>query len=121
MQDLPVNLFKRCLMASDKQLMVHIQSKKEEQEEGKQTDLDMLMTLADNKCKTLKAEGTWNAPSPEEDKILALGVQVSKLKKQAKKGRHQTPQNLKDRKGGSVPKTLGKRELFPDWFTHRCA
>ena len=41
------------------------------------------MKLANNKFKLLKERGTWNAPSEEEEKILALQVEINNLKKKA--------------------------------------
>ncbi len=37
------------------------------------------MLLADNKFKTFHQAQMWNAPSPEEEKILALETQIQKL------------------------------------------
>jgi len=34
------------------------------------------MLQASNKYKTMVQTGTWNAPSPEEEKILALESQI---------------------------------------------
>ena len=39
------------------------------------------MGLANKKYKTLKIKGTWNAPSQEEEKILALKTEIEKLKR----------------------------------------
>jgi len=38
------------------------------------------MKYADEKYKTLLQKGTWNAPDANEEKILALQVEINKLK-----------------------------------------
>jgi len=43
---------------------------------------ETLMNLANEKIKSMKKEGTWNAPSKEEEQILAL---EAKLKANIKK------------------------------------
>ena len=47
-------------------------------EDGTDIQPIALMSLADNKYKTLKVKGTWNAPSQEEEKILALKTEIDK-------------------------------------------
>ncbi len=47
------------------------------------------MLLANNKFKMFRQAKTWNAPSPEEEKILALETQIQKLQKEKKKPKQQ--------------------------------
>ena len=80
-EDLLSNLFKGYLAASDKVFVKYIGHKMEKYEEGENTEPDKLMQLADNKYRLMKEKGTWNAPSEEEEKILALQAEVQLLKK----------------------------------------
>jgi hypothetical protein len=76
-QDLLTNLFKGYLSASDKVFVYYIGCRKlKKYEEGDPTTADGLMEQADNKFKLLKVHNKWNAPSQEEEKILALEARV---------------------------------------------
>ena len=46
----------------------------------------------DNKFKILKQEDKWNAPSPKEEKILALLAKTEKFTKANKKGKENKKQ-----------------------------
>jgi hypothetical protein len=75
------------VLCSDKEFVNYIKRKYETYEEGTDIDPDDLMKLADMKYKILKEAGKWNAPSPGEEKILALEAQIKGLKRQPKKRR----------------------------------
>jgi hypothetical protein len=82
--DLLINLFKGYLCASDKTFVAYIQRKQEKYEDEEQEEEltpPVLMNAANTKYKILKEKGVWNAPSEEEEKILALEAKVSKLEK----------------------------------------
>ena len=68
-------MFKGYLACLDKEFIAYIRRKQENYEEGNE------MGLAGTKFKIPKEKGTWNAPPPEEEKILALEGQVKSLKK----------------------------------------
>ena len=85
MNDLLTNLFKGYATATDKTFVAYILRKKEEYEDGSNMTPDQLMQLADNKFKNLLQEGLWDAPSLEEEKIVALEAKVKQLTKAAKK------------------------------------
>ena len=80
-QDLLSNLFKGYKAASDKSFVAYINKKEEDYDEGTDIEPALLMTLAVNKFKILKQRDVWNAPSMDEEKILALEVEINKLKK----------------------------------------
>ena len=67
-------------MTSDTTFTSYIERKQEEYEDGTNIKHTALVSLADKKYKTLKIKGTWNAPSQEEEKILALKTEIEKLK-----------------------------------------
>jgi hypothetical protein len=102
-QDLLANLFKAYKSVKDRDFITYIKKKEDEYEEGQDVDVDMLMLQASNKYKTMIQTGTWNAPSPEEEKILALETQLERLKK-----KKETP--FKDKKGGRDGKKGGKKK-----------
>ncbi len=77
--NLLTNLFKAYKAISDREFVSYSCKKEDEYEEGAEINIDALMLLADNKFKTFKQANTWNAPSPEEEKILALETQIQKL------------------------------------------
>jgi hypothetical protein len=75
-QDLLTNLFKGYQAASDKIFVNYIGRKLERYKEGEDISADELMRLGDNKFKLLTKGGLWNAPSQEEEKILALQAKI---------------------------------------------
>jgi len=83
--DLLANCFKAYKSVKDCDFTTYIKKKEDEYEEGQDVNINMLMLQASNKYKTMFQNQTWNAPSPEEEKILALESQIQKLKKQKKK------------------------------------
>eukprot|EP00978_Attheya_sp_CCMP212_P039051 scaffold199403_cov49-Attheya_sp.AAC.1 len=74
--DLLSNLFKGYLAASDKVFVLYMTRKQEEYKEGKAYNPELIMSLANTKYKTLKQKGEWNAPTAEEEKILALEAEM---------------------------------------------
>jgi len=86
-QDLLANLFKAYKAVTDREFVTYIHKKEDKYEEGVNIDTDTLMLQADNKFKTMFQ--AWNAPSPEEEKILALETQIQKLQKEKKKPKQQ--------------------------------
>ena len=97
--DLLANLFKAYKTISDCEFVSYIHKKEDEYEEGAEINPDALMLLADNKFKTFRQAETWNAPSPEEEKILALETQIQKLQKEKKKPKQQEGKKGMDKDG----------------------
>ena len=113
MQDLLANLFKGYQAASDKVFVSYIGRKLEKYEEGEDITSETLMQLGDNKYKLLKEGGLWNAPSDEEEKILALQTEVKKLQKNLtkKSDPKKTEKNL------VIDKSKKRTKLKkPSWF-----
>eukprot|EP00978_Attheya_sp_CCMP212_P025956 scaffold84501_cov28-Attheya_sp.AAC.1 len=84
--DLLSNLFKGYLAASDKVFVLYMTCKQEEYEEGKTYNSKLIMSLSNTKYKTLKQKSEWNAPTAEEEKILALEAEMSQMKKGGEEG-----------------------------------
>jgi hypothetical protein len=126
--DLLTNLFKGYGSCSDKNFVEYISRKQEEYDEGKDLSAEVLMELANTKFKQMKDKEIWEAPSPEEEKILALQARIDELKKkftsrkrgntddsEGKRGPKRQHTKKFDRKGGKYNKEK------PDWMTKRPA
>jgi hypothetical protein len=119
-QDLLTNLFKGYAACSDKNFVKYIARKQEDYEEGAENALsaNQLMEMADQKYRTLKAKEIWEAPSSEEEKLIALESRVDELKKKLNRYKKQdgsdtktTPSNQSE--GGG--KQYQKKEK-PAWL-----
>lgn len=111
--DLLANLFKAYKAISDREFITYIRKKEDEYKEGAEIKPDALMLLADNKFKTFRQAETWNAPSPEEEKILALETQIQKLRKEKKKPKQQEKKG-EDKNG--TKKGKKKKKDGPKWM-----
>ena len=120
--DLLINLFKGYLAATDKSFTMYIDKKLEAYEEGQDMTADQLMLWARNKYDLLLGKGIWNAPTEQEEKIIALQAQVKEMARkltekkpqQSSKGTSQkTNTTSKDKKKKS------KRVEKPEWFTKK--
>ena len=74
-------------------------------------DTDTLMLQADNKFKIMCEARTWNAPSPEEEKILALETQIQKLRKEKKKPKNEGAKRAKTKTGPKKAKRKARRTV----------
>ena len=70
------------------------------------------MLWARQKYDLLKDKGTWNAPTPEEEKIIALTAQVNKMSEKLKA----SMPGKKERSETSAGRSR-KLKPKPDWFT----
>jgi hypothetical protein len=113
-QDLLTNLFKGYMECSDKEFVGYIKRKHETYEEGNDIEPDALMKLADTKYKILKEAGRWNAPSAEEEKILALEAQIKSLRRPPTK-KPEGGKKTDGHKKGDRDKT--KNPERPGWFS----
>lgn len=82
--DVMVNLFKGYLVAPEKEFATYIKQNKNDYEEGQNLQEDDLMTMAENKYKSLVPIGEWNAPSTEQKEILALTAKLESITKKKK-------------------------------------
>ena len=83
--DMLSNLFRAYRTVKDKQFLRYIEQKESDYEEGiLELTPTKLMLLAENKFKTLKEKSQWQAPSEEEEKIVALEAEVKALRNQTK-------------------------------------
>ncbi len=108
--DLLANLFKGYKAAQDKEFVAYIKKKEEDYEEGIDIEPDHLMNLAKNKYQILKQNEKWNAPSVEEEKIMALEAQIKKLQK----GRNKSKDTNKNGKNFN---NKGDKKARDEWIT----
>lgn len=115
--DLLANLFKAYKATSDKEFVKYINQKKNDYDEGNSISPIKLMLLAANKYKTMKQDEEWNAPSVEQEQIIALRAQVDKLKKttKANKTKLEDKQETEDVPRKSTNKTK-RRDKRPSWM-----
>ena len=104
-EDLLTDLFKAYKQASDQKFVDYIEQKESDYEDGTNFTADQLMTLAQNKYQTKLENGTWNAPTEADEKIIALEAEIKKLQKNKKKG--------KDDKGKDGKKKDGEKKSGP--------
>ena len=107
--DLLVNIFKAYSNVSDKTFVSYMARKKESHEEGNTLTSDEIMNLGANKYKQLKTLNIWNAPSPEEEKIMALEAKVDKMKANNKRN-SKGKRSGRDDKGKRHPRKGQKKE-----------
>jgi hypothetical protein len=109
--DLLANLFKAYKVASDRTFVEYIRKKEDQYDEGDEIESDSLMQQAANKYKTMVQQGTWAAPSAEEEKIIALETKIKNLQKTNNK-----KEKEKDQSKGKG-KAKKKRGTKPNWMT----
>lgn len=108
--DLLANLFKAYLNASDQEFTRFILTRQDAYDRGEDITVQSLMCDAENKFKTLKLQGKWNALSKDQEQIVALTAEVTKLKDNKLKvtaGNKKGPKKnkkkcYKDKKSGKV-------------------
>ena len=118
------HLFKGYLAASERSFVKYINDKKDRYEEGEEISADRLMQLADNKYRLMKEREEWDAPSAEEEKILALQAAVDRLSKTNKPKRKNTDSrnNEKERnpkKRSTKPRGRSQNPPKPGWMSER--
>ncbi len=112
--DLLVNLFKAYETVPDVKFKGYVETKKSDYEEGRgNIDANSLMLLCENKYKTMVLNQTWNAPSPEDEKIVALQAEVTKLQKAVKGAPSKRSTKVRAEVDGPTKK---KRPDKPAWM-----
>ena len=109
--DMLSNLFTGYMAAKDKSFVAYIDKKLELYEEGTHISPNQLMLWARQKYDLLRDKGVWNAPTPEEEKILALTAQVNKMSEKLKAGRVK-----KDQRPQGSTESVRKMKPKPEWF-----
>ena len=85
----------------------YIEQKESEYEENCiEIPPETLMTLAENKYKIRMVQGTWNARTPEEEKIIALKAYIKKVESgasQTKTDKKKPPKEKETKRGKQEP------------------
>ena len=118
------HLFKGYMAASDRSFVKYINDKKDRYEEGEEIDADKLMQLADNKFRLMKEREEWDAPSAEEEKILALQAAMDKLTKSKTSKRKSTESRYNEKERNHKKRSTrqtGKSQNppRPSWMSER--
>lgn len=79
--DLLINLFEAYLAVPDRKFVDYIEKQKDKFDEGEDVTEKTLMQVALVKYKDRKRSDTWQAPSREEEEIVALKAEIGELKK----------------------------------------
>ena len=76
-----------------------------------------LMSLADTKCKTSVEKGVWEAPSAEEEKIIASQAKYESLKRQFNDNKNEkNKDDSSDQSGKKKKFTSKKTPPKPSWM-----
>ena len=118
--DLLTNLFKAYKEVSDKDFVQYINKKEEEYDDGNDITVEHLMRLALNKYRIRTSDKIWNAPTKEEEKIIALEAKIQRLQK-AKTKSVQGKSNSNTRRQGKQekekdPNKRRKEYIKPAWM-----
>jgi uncharacterized coiled-coil protein SlyX len=98
-EDLLVNLFKAYKACGDEEFLTWIRRKEDSYNEGTDITPEQLMSLADNKYKTLTESGAWMQKSKSQKRIVALAAQVQSLEKSSTPKKFETKKPPQDKKG----------------------
>jgi hypothetical protein len=109
--DLLANLFLGYAAALDRNFVAYIGKKEDQFDEGEDIEPNRLMQLALNKYQTLVEGGKWNAPTEEEAKIIALEVEIKKIKAAKNAPKKSTKEEKKS------PKAKMPMMDKPKWMT----
>jgi hypothetical protein len=107
-QDTMMNVQAAYEVCKDAAFVRHTRDEYSKWEQGATMSLKDYMSSALTKFKTLKMKGQWEAPSPEQEQIIALSAAVSSLK--AKASKTTGKKVLAAGKKGTDGKTTGPRK-----------
>ena len=109
--DLTANLFKAYKSALDNTFTAYIQKKEDDFDDGEDIEAETLMRLAENKYKVLVEQDSWNAPSKEEEKIVALEAKLARFVRKAASD----PDEGDEKRSKSTSRKARKPK--PDWMS----
>ena len=121
--DLQTNLFKAYATCSDRVFVRYIADIQTKYDDGENITANQLMEKAAHKYRILKTKQAWEAPSPEDEKLLALETTVTNLK--AKLEDKKTPPRKVSKGGGKSDMYKGNEgkdnKGKPKWFKEKPA
>jgi hypothetical protein len=92
-QDTMMNVQAAYMVCKDADFVRHAKDEYARWDQGANITLKQYTTSCLTKYKTLKMKGMWEAPSPEQEQIIALMAAVSSLKYKAKSGKGKPTSN----------------------------
>ena len=116
--DIVLNLFRGYANAKDSRFRAYIQTKKDAYDEATGEPpftYNQLMVLAENKYKTMRINGEWNAPTEHDKELVALKAEVRRLER----GRSKAKSDKGDEKGSNdeeKKKKKKRKSMKPDWL-----
>jgi hypothetical protein len=116
-EDLLNHLFEAYQTASDKTFVAYIADKEAKWEDNTIAVIEpeSLMTLAEEKFKTLKLKKTWNAPTKEEASIIAMKAEMADRTTIELIALRAEVANLKGDSGNKNDRKRGKSRNDGDW------
>lgn len=100
--DLLANLFKAYAACSDQSFVRYIADLQNKWEENEDLTANELMLKAETKFRILQSKDKWQAPSQQEEKLIALEATISDMKKKIKSSR--SKEGKKGKKGSNGKK-----------------
>jgi hypothetical protein len=114
-QDVLANLFKAYKAVPDKEFVRYIKEKEDSYDDGTDITVEALMLRAADKFKRMVEAKEWKAPSPEQEKIIALEAAIKKLTiKQPKANPTSNSPNVNQKKNS---KSGSSDRSKPQWMT----
>ena len=79
--DFLINLFTAYMAVPDKKFVEYLEKQKDKFDDGEDVTVKRLMQVALTKFKDRKRSDTWQAPTPQDEEIMALSAEIVELKK----------------------------------------
>lgn len=121
-QDLLLQLFDAYANAHDEDFAKYIESRKAEHDDGRNAvTYKQLMALALQKFKLAKRKGTWQAPTPTQEKLMALQAQLKTMESKIETHKKKVTflSNKKEEKGKGKPFQGASKDMSkPNWLTN---
>ena len=108
--DLLINLFEAYLAVPDRKFVDYIEKQKDKFDEGEEVTEKTLMQVALVKYKDRKRSDKWQAPSREEEEIVALKAEIGELKKVTNNAPAGNEKGKKQAGAGAKKGTDGKKK-----------
>lgn len=121
-EDLVFYLFNGLKTCKDKAFIEWLKQRKDEYDLGKAFTAEELMRLAEQKYLNLIKDGTWEAPSAEQEQIIALTAQLKKVQEKVNKRvtssterRGQQEKDKDEEKANTTTTTRQGKRGIPEW------
>ena len=118
-QDLLLKLFWAYSTSYNHAFADYIRRRKDTHLEGNTLTSEDLINSTKHKYHQLVELGTWNAPTPEEQNLLALETKVAKMSQPRRHNNREDPHNQNKNRNKSKNKHRSKPDGDPEWFTNQ--